>query len=82
MPADIERIVIYDVLVPTPEASLMGDSRTIITAGDDGFLSIEQIDGTYMRGGDPEPPTKDHVGLTPQMITAIVNWATAPKYPR
>lgn len=82
MSVDIERTVIFDERVPAIEPALMGASRTIITAGDDGFLSIEQSEGPVYTDEGVKPSTHDRIGLTPPMVKAIIEWAAVSKHPR
>lgn len=70
MPADIERVVIYDETVPACE-DLMLETRTVITIGDDGFASIEVTEH------DGQRPHTVRVGLTPDMLSALrIGWVS------
>jgi hypothetical protein len=69
MVADIERTVIYDETVPAiPEIDLLR-TRTIITAEDDGFITIEEHQ--YLSKATKEDITI-RIGLTPLMVQAIL----------
>lgn len=71
MSVDIEHVEIYNQAVDEIEG-LFVRTQTIITAGDDGFVSIEDI--TAITKGHPR---RTRVGLTPPMIAAIVAWSAS-----
>lgn len=76
MSVDIERTVIYDQTVPSiPEIDIL-ETRVVLTAGDDGFLTIEEHQ--YLSAKKREAVTV-RIGLTPPMIAAIIEWKSSEK---
>lgn len=76
MPADIERTVIYDETVEAIE-DVLPKNRLIVTAGDDGFLSISKITSALRTDEGTIQGDTVCIGLTPPQIAAIVKWAQA-----
>lgn len=76
MPADIERTVIFDETVEGV-ADVMPKSRLIITAGDDGFISVTEITNAMRTDEGVIMGGTECIGLTPPQIAAIVKWANA-----